>query len=377
MSSGAAMSKVLLGTISLDRMAGGLEKNIVLLANFLAGAGHNVELVTFDLPGATGFYELDPRVGWQKAGRTRPHSPIGFRERLALIGRIRAIVRASDAPTVICFHHGILFRFWVAALGTRARIVCSERNSLQLYEHIRQSRKWSLNFMLLAVARRITVQFPGYVKDYPPWLRGRIRVVPNPIEPMARKATPAAPDVTGRFTVICVGRLCAQKNQQELVRAFGKLAARFPLWDLKIIGDGFDRKEQEVLANLVAEFGLDNRVFLPGKSNQVPDHLAAAHVFCLPSLWEGFPNALAEAMASGLPAVAFRSCAGARDLIEHEVTGLLAEPGNLEAMLADLMAAPERRAAMGIAAIKLTGRYSPRESFQRWQSLLDELQATQ
>lgn len=367
------MGKVLLGTISLDRMAGGLEKNIVLLANFLARDGHEVELVTFDLPGAVSFYEIDPRVGWQQVGRTRPHAPIGFLQRLALIGRMRAIVRASTAPAIICFHHGILLRFWAAALGTRAMLVCSERNSLQLYEHVRQSRKWSLNFMLLAVARRITVQFPAYVGDYPRWLRGRIRVIPNPIEPMARQAPPAAPDGAGRFAVICVGRLCAQKNQQELVRAFGRLVARFPQWDLRLVGDGPDRG---ALQALVADLDLGGRVFFVGKSTQVPELLAAAHLFCLPSLWEGFPNALAEAMASGLPAVAFRGCAGARDLIEHEVTGLLAESGNLEAMLAELMAAPERRAALGAAAVTATKHYSPRESFQRWQNLLDELQAT-
>jgi glycosyltransferase involved in cell wall biosynthesis len=151
------------------------------------------------------------------------------------------------------------------------------------------------------------------------------------------------------------------------------LAARFPQWDLQIVGDGPDRG---VLEALVAELGLGDRVFLPGKSNQVPGLLSAAHLFCLPSLWEGFPNALAEAMASGLPAVAFRSCAGARDLIEHEVTGLLAEPGNLEVMLAELMDAPGLRTAIGAAAVTATERYSPRKSFQCWQSLLDELQAT-
>lgn len=367
------MNKVLLGTISLDRMAGGLEKNIVLLANYLVGAGREVEIVTFDLPEAIAFYSLDPRVGWRKVGRTRPHTRIGFVERLALIRRIRAVVTESGAPTIVCFHHGVLFRFWLAALGTRASVVCSERNSLQLYEHVQRTRKWSLNFLLLALVRRITVQFPGYVADYPGWLRARIRVVPNPIEPMARRAMPETADSAGRFAVLCVGRLCAQKNQQALVRAFGALAARFPQWDLRIVGDGGDRL---ALQALVAELGLGERVFLVGKSSEVPDLLAAAHLFCLPSLWEGFPNALAEAMASRLPAVAFRSCAGARDLIEHGVTGLLAGPGELETTLAELMAAPERRTAMGDAALSLTGRYSPQESFQRWERLLEELQGT-
>ena len=79
-----------------------------------------------------------------------------------------------------------------------------------------------------------------------------------------------------------------------------------------------------------------DRVVLAGKVSGVPEYLAASHLFCLPSLWEGFPNALAEAMATGLPAVAYRNCAGASDLLQHERTGLLAGEGDgLEQSLAE------------------------------------------
>jgi glycosyltransferase involved in cell wall biosynthesis len=363
--------RILLATIALDGMAGGLELNIVRLANFLAGTGLQVELVTFDRPGARAFYAIDARVRWHQVGRTRPHSAIGFTELLALIGRIRSLIRNGGVPTIVCFHHGILFRFIAAARGTDAALVCSERNSLRLYEHVRQ-RKWSVNFLLLAAVRRITVQFPAYREDYPGWLRRRIRVIPNPVEAARRAAAPAVPGAGGRFTLITVGRLCGQKNQGELIDAFARLAGEHPQWDLRIVGDGEDL---ERLRHRIAASGLRDRIDLHGKSSQVGDLLADAHLFCLPSLWEGFPNALAEAMAAGLPAVVFADCAGASELVRPGETGLHAARGRLPESLGALMSSPELRVQFGAAARAATESYRPADTFRRWLELLEELEA--
>jgi glycosyltransferase involved in cell wall biosynthesis len=170
--------------------------------------------------------------------------------------------------------------------------------------------------------------------------------------------------------LLCVGRLCWQKNQIGLLRAFARIAASHPQWDLRLVGDGIDRP---VLEQMIAELGMGERVYMPGKSNRVVDHLAESHLFCLPSRWEGFPNALAEAMASGLPAVAFRDCAGASDLLRDGVTGLLTSADALPQTLSDLMDSPERRVAMGAAAAAEAAGYSPERSFGCWQALLEEL----
>ena len=363
------MRSVALCAISLNQMAGGLEKNIVLLANHLARCGEQVCLITFDLPGANAFYEIEPGVQWHQVARTPPHSPIGFWQRLKMIRRIRRALMDAGQPVVVCFHHGVLLRLATGALGLRLPLVCSERNSLTLYDHIQQT-KWSMGFLMLNFTCRITVQFPSYVRDYPWWLRGRIRVVPNPVFLAAAHARPDQPGPDGRFRLLNVGRLCAQKNQRLLIDAFADVCDRHPLWDLHIVGDGDILRE---LAARVQAMGLDDRVFLHGKQRDVPALLVSSHLYCMPSKWEGFPNALAEAMSHGLPSIGLRSCAGVRDLITDGVNGLLTDSQGLSQALDVLMSSPDARCAMGRAAMKHVAQYQPNKTFHRWDDLLNEV----
>lgn len=350
-------------------MAGGLEKNIVLLANHLAGKGMDVILVSFDYPGAEAFYDLDSRIRWHKVGVSRPHSSISFSQRIQLIREIRGILRKLAVPTIICFHHGIIFRFLMASFLLKSKLICSERNSLSLYKYIRQS-KWTLNFLLLAFADKITVQFPNYVREYPFWLRKKITVIPNPVFESNKLAQPDVPNKDNRYTLITVGRLCAQKNQAGLIDAFSILADKYPDWDLYIVGDG---GHYDILNKKIHECNLIDRIFLTGKSNDVPSWLSRSHLFCLPSQWEGFPNALAEAMAQGLPSVGLITCAGVRDLIEDNVSGLLANPSQLTQSLEKLMSSAAMRKEMGKAAVLAMSQYAPETTFTRWDYVLSEI----
>lgn len=363
------MRPVVLGTIAIHETAGGIEKNITLLANHLAAKKFIVILVTFDLEGARAFYELSPEVVWHKIGKTKPHGSIGFKERFDLIRRLRHILATLDNPIIICFHHGILFRFMAAAVHLGLPIICSERNSLSLYQHIKRTKKWSFNFLLLALTDKITVQFSSYVDDYPFWLRSRIWVIPNPVSTPDLQARPQIPSTDGRFRLITVGRLCTQKNQLALIESFAKLASRFICWDLHILGDGPD---EEKLRQFVGINSLSDRVFFLGRVKGVDSWLADSHLFCFPSLWEGFPNALAEAMACGLPSVGFASCAGVRDLIIDGKTGLLAAENDLVLALEKLMSSPDLRKEMGDAARSHIAQYHPENSFLKWDKLLSE-----
>ena len=365
------MRSIILSTIAIHSMAGGIEKNITLLANYLAKKGYQVSVITFDHAAAVSFFEFDERVEWYKTGKTKPHNSISFRDRLELIGRLRRILRRQDKPIVICFYHGILFRFMAAAFGLNIPFVCSERNSLSLYKHIKRSKKWSINFLLLALTKRITVQFPSYIIDYPFWLRKRIRVIPNPVQNVDFYAKPDSMDSNGRWKIIFIGRLGHQKNQKLLLEAFINLSVRFSDWDVYLIGDGAER---ETLCNFIGDNALSDRVFMLGKVKDVNKWLSESHLFCMPSKWEGFPNALAEAMACGLPSVGFASCAGMRDLIVDGKTGLLAAEDGLGLALEKLMSSAALRRDMGEAARVQIKQYSPENSFQKWDELLEEIE---
>jgi glycosyltransferase involved in cell wall biosynthesis len=171
-----------------------------------------------------------------------------------------------------------------------------------------------------------------------------------------------------------VGRLGFQKNYQVLLEAFARLAPNYPNWDLAIVGEGEHRAALEALMRM---HGLEGRVTLPGTISSIGEWYASSHLFCLPSRWEGFPNALAEALAHGLPAVGFAECAGVRDLIVHGRAGLLAEgngdPGTLAIALETAMRSGELRRSMGGEAVLTVQQFHPAKIFSQWEQLLLEV----
>jgi glycosyltransferase involved in cell wall biosynthesis len=151
--------------------------------------------------------------------------------------------------------------------------------------------------------------------------------------------------------LLCVGRLTPAKGQVLLVQACARLRDAGVRFDLTIVGSGPDRERVE---RAVAEAGLQDRITLTGALNQneVRDRLARADVFVLPSLAEGIPVVLMEAMASGVPCVT-TPVNGIPELVEHGRTGLLARPGDVESLAAELgrlIADPALRRTLALAA---------------------------
>lgn len=361
---------IALATISLDRMAGGLERNIVYLANHLAEKGEQVVLLSFDRPDAEMFFDLHPAVVWRRVGASAPHQEIGFAERLRLIGRIRRTLAEFSVDVLICFHHGILARFLAASVFLGVRIVCSERNSLTLYRHIRQS-KWNLNFLLLFLVRAITVQFPSYVNQYPAPLRPRIRVIHNPVHSAATTAA-------GRDNnILSVGRYAAQKRFDALVEAFARATRDDPSWTLTIVGDGPLKSRTE---DLVRHLGIADRVTLAGPTREIAPYYARARFYCQPSQWEGFPNALAEAMAAGVIPIGHAQTSGVADLIQDGTNGILAAGAfSVESLTEGLERAirsPEQWDRLSDNAREISRQYSSDSWGAGWESLLADLRSS-
>ena len=99
-----------------------------------------------------------------------------------------------------------------------------------------------------------------------------------------------------------------------------------------------------------------------------------ASIFCLPSYYEGFPNALAEAMSFGLACVGFNECSGVNELIINNETGLLANginnAKNLKNVINILMNKRQLRIKLGINARKFISSYSKKEIYQKWEEII-------
>ena len=231
---------IFLITISLNKMAGGLERNIVSISNHLSKCS-TVTLISFDFPDAVSFFEISKSVRWVKIGNSTPHRAISFSNRLELILRLRRLIKDSPSPTVIVFHHGILLRVLLASLALKSNIVVSERNALSLYKHT-SLRKWNLNFLALHLVKKIVVQFLSYKNDYPITLRHKIVSIPNATNFVSIKDEKLpAQAIPKTQQVLAVGRLCAQKQFEDLISAFANVSANNNHWNLVILGDG-DRK---------------------------------------------------------------------------------------------------------------------------------------
>lgn len=129
-----------------------------------------------------------------------------------------------------------------------------------------------------------------------------------------------------------------------------------------------------MLEKLIKDRALDDRVILVGKSNQIDEWMQRSNLFCLPSQWDGFPNAPGEALAHGLPVVGFSECEDVNKLIEHGRNVLLAPGRNdyvlLSKALETLMRDNRLRAIMGAEAVNSSLQFEPQEVFSSWNELL-------
>ena len=355
---------IMLGTISLNNMAGGLERNIVYLANRLANEGHYVVLVSFDLEHAESFFEIDSRVVWIKVGVSQPHAPITFAKRLQLIKHIRSAMIRHDIRKVVVFSHGLLVRFLTAGLGLNSKFICSERNAISMYDFIQQ-RKWNLNFILLALVEKITVQFDEYENDYPFWLRRKIVTIHNPVFPSANQSDLSKP------IILAVGRLTTQKRFDLAIKSFAGMLQQHPNWQLRIVGSGPMASELQELINTL---GVSQSVSIKHPTKSMERHYSECSLFLSTSQWEGFPNALAEALSYGMLGVGFENTKGVSLLIKDGINGFLVpgEPSvpNLKEALFRIMKTQSDWPHMSSNARLISDIYSPKEWIAKWLTTL-------
>lgn len=166
-----------------------------------------------------------------------------------------------------------------------------------------------------------------------------------------------------RAVVVCVGRLIAAKGQRFLVDAMVDIVRRHPAAALLLVGDG---PERAALEEHVGSLNLAHCVRWAAKRNDVPELLAMAAVFVLPSFSEGIPLALVEAMAAGRPVVA-TAVPGNVDVVVDDRFGVLVPPRDAQALadgVCGLLDDPVRA-----AAIAARGRERVREHFDSRRSL--------
>jgi glycosyltransferase involved in cell wall biosynthesis len=175
--------------------------------------------------------------------------------------------------------------------------------------------------------------------------------------------------------IVTVGRQEFQKGHVHLVGAFDALAATRPDAELLIVGRSGNHSAQ--LEARVQQSRHRNRIRTLGHRDDVPDILAAADLFVLPSLYEGFPGAAIEAMALGLPVVA-STLPTLREVVEEGSSGLLVpprDPAQLAEAMGRVLDDPKLARQLGdrgreLFLERLTGEQSQRRMIELYEQLL-------
>ncbi|MEJ7832159.1 MAG: stealth conserved region 3 domain-containing protein [Nocardioides sp.] len=194
-------------------------------------------------------------------------------------------------------------------------------------------------------------------------------VMPNPLPigfaPRSRLDTPL---------IVAAGRLVQEKQYPKLLAAFAEIADRIPGWRLRIYGEGPGRLD---LLRQIRKTGLWDRVELPGKVDMTGEW-AKASVSALTSRSEGFPLVMQEAMAAGVPVASFDCASGPREIIEHEVNGLLVSPestSGLAAALLRLCTDDDLRRRLGEGALRSSRQYDAHALAERWVGIFADARA--
>jgi glycosyltransferase involved in cell wall biosynthesis len=381
--------KLHIGLLIHSLLPGGAERVCSLLASHWAEQGHRVTLMTFT-PTSTDSYAVSPAVQRVEIGHWQlsPNRWHSFRKNLARVWRVRQVIQGRHAgrngghpgaplDVALSFMSVSNSCVAVAGLGTGVARIGSERTyppKMALGRVGEITRWWMYGWLDAVVAQ---------TEDAARWLRQHTRTrvaaaVANPVclplmakEPRLNPAHFVRP---GAKLLLAVGRLSEEKNFEALIRAFaevisGPRSADNVSWQLALIGTGPLR---DPLQTLIAQLGVQDHVLMPGHAGNVGDWYAAADAFALTSHFEGYPNALLEALACGVPAVACDVMTGPRELIEHGVNGLLVEPNSHPALtqgLARIMNDGALRERLAAQAATTVDKHAIARIASRWETI--------
>lgn len=349
--------------------AGGVEKVIGLIAHAWVTKGRTVTIIAFDAEDAPIFHRLDSGIRLVRLGIAAGGG--GLAGLLAVTKRCRVLRRELDKlkPDVtLSFLTKINVLTLLASLGSRRRVVISERNNPRLQQ---ANRLWTFVLARLCWrANAIVMQTVASLECLGRAARARARVIPNPIV-----INPATQPRKRPPVFAAVGRLAWQKGFDLLIAAFAMIADDHADWTLVIWGEGECRAELE---QQIAAAGLEGRIKMPGNSRSPEDWVGQADAFVMSSRFEGFGNALGEAMAAGLPAISFDCAYGPGEIIRQEHDGLLVPNGDVPALalaMSRLMADPALRSRLGSAARAVGERFHPERIVEGWEGVVQDLAA--
>lgn len=347
--------------------AGGAERVCTSIVNELAKRGHNIFIVyNHHYPCQ---YYIDENIKQIDLSELIPKKGFKIYRKISYLYNIRRLTQQLRPDVVVSFMYSLNAIVLLSLIFSRYPVIASEHTRFQSLKDSNW-RDYIFRYWINKLAKKVTVLTQ---RDYD-FIGNRLSnkvVLPNPVSFESIK------QIEPRLNrILACGSLdrYEEKGFDSLIEIFNCIALKYLDWELDILGTGSSEKEQELI-RLIHKNHLECRVKLLGYSNDVASIMKQYPIFVLSSKFEGFSMVLIEAMSQGCACVSYDCVAGPREIINHNVDGLLIENQNKEALrngIEYLIDNPNERIRLAQNAIKNVQRYSLNKIVDRWENLLEK-----
>lgn len=303
--------------------SGGAERQLTGLAVMLKQQGHQVEVCYYV---KNEFYlsylQTNGVKGCFLAEASNPKKRFFALRKHIKDVKPDTVISYSASPSMIA----CLLKFF----GNRFNLIVSERNTTQ-----RVDKSVKLRFFLYKWANHIVPNSQSqadFIKKHFPHLSNKVKVITNFVD--TDKFSPSTEELPMHdiTKMVCVGRLMPQKNIPRFIEAISKVVVDGYKIHVDWFGQDLKDAYSEECHAAISKHHLEDVFVFHAPSASIQDEYRGANVFCLPSLYEGFPNVLCEAMSCGKPIICSRVCDNS-NIVQEGENGLLFDPLNVDDMM--------------------------------------------
>ncbi|GGZ70385.1 glycosyltransferase family 4 protein [Algibacter mikhailovii] len=348
--------------------AGGAERVVTTLSNELV---ENYDVHIILLTKCEPFYKLNTRVKLYFCREAyKPSNNIfqALKGNYSLYKTISGYLKKEKINLAIGFMTGANNLAILASRKNNIPCIISQRiyskkSSTKLSNRVIRNFLYRKASFLVVQTTEIKAEFESILES------NKIVILKNPISPELSEARDV--EFKKENIILNIGRLSSQKAQDVLIRAFANIENEN--WKLIIIGKGEKQKNYEAL---IDELNLKKKVELMGRSKDIAHYYNKSKIFAFTSIFEGFPNALTEAMHFGLPCISTDCPTGPSKLINNNHNGYLIPMGDqkqLEHCLSSLIQNKNLRDKFGSNARKSVQSYKADAVTLEWIGLFEKL----
>lgn len=329
---------------------GGAQRVICNLANVFSDTDDTVVVMASYAPPT---YQLNDKV--------KLINGLKWKNYLDGIIKLRNCILSEKPDVLIGFAVQYNIASCLAALGTKTKVIVSERNDPKRMP--KQKSLKMLRFITYRFADGFVFQTEDAQRYFASSIIKRSTIIANPLY-----LKDSIPEIKGRKKrIITASRYVPQKNLGLLIKSFSRVSAKFPDWSIDMYGDG---DEIDNLRNLAKECGIIDKVRFNHATKKIHEVMRENSVFVLTSEFEGMPNSLMEAMGEGMTCISTDCpCGGPSFLIENDVNGFLFPVGDekkLSILLDEILGNETKRLMMAKRAISIREKLDPESIMIEW-----------